>query len=225
MTVAVEIPRIFAPWPCFLPVQQSVPPTFNGGSFTAFERDGASRRLRGFHVGSEVGIVRKFRELLPPTSKEMIAPAAPPLGIPRIFAHPVVGEVLWEIQCLLGMPRLPSRSKRRPRGNREQVRLHGHRFVPDASERNSENLCPLALFREIPSCSVSLRRCAAVHKIAPPSGAPLVPMPGIPSRDWRHERMAAHRLMPTHHGRLRPRREDCFGANRTTDLQRPSVSG
>src|ERR1700691_1167793 len=27
--------------------------TFNGGGFTAFERDGASGRLRGFHVGSE----------------------------------------------------------------------------------------------------------------------------------------------------------------------------
>jgi hypothetical protein len=53
------------------------------------------------------------------------------------------------------------------RNDREQVRLHGHGFVPDAAERNSENLCRLVLFREISFCSVSLWHWAAVHKIAP----------------------------------------------------------
>ena len=37
--------------------------------------------------------MRKFRELLPPTSKGMIAPAGAVASIPRMFAHPAVGEV------------------------------------------------------------------------------------------------------------------------------------
>jgi hypothetical protein len=45
------------------------------------------------------------------------------------------------------------RSKLRPRGNREQGRLHGYGFVSNASPRNSANLCPRAVLREIPSCS------------------------------------------------------------------------
>jgi hypothetical protein len=35
---------------------------------------GTSRRLRGFHVGSEVGTVRKFRELLPCGSPNSVGP-------------------------------------------------------------------------------------------------------------------------------------------------------
>jgi hypothetical protein len=96
-------------------------------------------------------------------------------------------------------------------GNREQVRLHGHRFVPDAAERNSENLCPPALFREIPSCSVSLRRCVAVHKIAPPS-APYTdardPCPEIGGMNGWQPWVDAHssrKLAP-------PRHEDRFAA-------------
>jgi hypothetical protein len=47
-------------------------------------------------------MVRKFRELLPPTSKGMIAPSATAAGIPRIFAHPAVGEVLWGMRMSIG---------------------------------------------------------------------------------------------------------------------------
>ena len=67
------IPRIFAPWPCFvkfLPVQL-LRRQFNF-------KDEFRRLLEGWGqagdsaasmLGSEVGTVRKFRELLPPTSR------------------------------------------------------------------------------------------------------------------------------------------------------------
>jgi hypothetical protein len=83
---------------------------------------------------------------------------------------------------------------------------------PTRAERNSENLCPPALFREIPSCSVSLRRCVAVHKIAPPSGAPYTgardPRPEIGGMNGWQPWVDAHssrKLAP-------PRREDRFAA-------------
>jgi hypothetical protein len=159
-------------------------------------------------------MVRKFRELLPPTSNAMIAPAGTTARNSENVAPRLLAKFFEGYGCLLGMPRLPSRSKRRLRGvgNREQVRLHGHRFVPDAAERNSENLCPPALFREIPSCSVSLRRCVAVHKIAPPSGAPYTgardPRPEIGGMNGWQPWVDAHssrKLAP-------PRREDRFAA-------------
>jgi len=104
---------------------------------------------------------------LPPTSKGVIEPDGTAARNSENVC-PAVGEVLWrECRCQLGMPRVAIRSNRRHLGSRVQVRLHGHGFVPDAGGRNSENLCPLALFREIPFCSPSLRRCAAVHKTAP----------------------------------------------------------
>jgi hypothetical protein len=59
------IPRIFAPGPVSCSALGTA--TFNDGSFAAFERDEGMRkrrRLRGFHVGREVGMVRKSRELL-----------------------------------------------------------------------------------------------------------------------------------------------------------------
>jgi hypothetical protein len=90
-----------------------------------------------------------------------------------MLAHSAVGEVHW------GMPRVAIRSKRRPRGNREQVRLHGHGFVSTGPKEIPRIFAPLAWFRKILSCSVSLRRCAAVYKIAPPPQESLVPMPEI----------------------------------------------
>ena len=45
----------------------------------------------------------------------------------------------------IGNATVAIRSKRRLRGNREQVRLHGYGFMLVAAEKNSENLCPLPL--------------------------------------------------------------------------------
>jgi len=60
--------------------------------------------------------------------------------------------------------------------------------VPGATERNSENLCPLALFREIPSCSVSCGvRCSPQDR--PTVRSPLYRCQRSPFRDWRHERV------------------------------------
>jgi len=64
----VVIPRIFASCSAVGTA------TSNDGSFAAFEGMGKRRRLLGFHVDSEVGMVRKFREILPPALKGMIAP-------------------------------------------------------------------------------------------------------------------------------------------------------
>ena len=87
-------------------------------------------------------MVRKFRELLPPTSNEMIAPAGTTARNSENVAPRLLVKFFGGYDVYRGMPRLPFRSKRTPRGNREQVRLHGHRFMPDAAERNSGNLCP-----------------------------------------------------------------------------------
>jgi hypothetical protein len=74
------------------------------------------------------------------------------------------------------------------RNDHEQVRLHGHGFVPDAAERNSENLCPLVLFREIPLGSISLPyRSARITFSASAFGKSFVAVseyPPIPASGW-----------------------------------------
>jgi len=63
------IPRIFAPWPCFVKF-------FCSAVGAAHEGWGKQETPRGFHFGSEVGMLRKFRELLPPFKRKgMIVPA------------------------------------------------------------------------------------------------------------------------------------------------------
>jgi hypothetical protein len=52
-------------------------------------------------------------------------------------------------------------------GTASKLRLHGHGFAPDA-EKNSENLCPRALFREIPSCSCIVAAVGSLSTRPPP---------------------------------------------------------
>jgi hypothetical protein len=114
--------------------------------------------------------------------------------------------------CLLGMPRLPSRSKRRPRGKPRASSPSWPQVRARRGRKKFRESLPPALFREIPSCSVSLRRCVAVHKIAPPSGAPYTD-----ARDPRPEIDGMNRWQPwvdAHSSRklAPPRREDRFAA-------------
>jgi hypothetical protein len=58
--------------------------------------------------------------------------------------HSAASEILGGCGYLSGMP-VDIRSKRRPRGKREQVRLHGPRSCPTRPKEIRESL-PLALF-------------------------------------------------------------------------------
>ena len=70
-----------------------------------------------------------------------------------MFAHPAVGEFFWGMRTSMGMPRLPSRSKRRLRGNREQGRLHGLWVRLQCVPQKFRESLPRAIPRRIPSCS------------------------------------------------------------------------
>jgi len=120
----------------------------------------------------QVGMMRKFRELLPPYFKRNDGSGRhPPLGARNsenvcslgcwrsslgdadVYRYATVGipvqaKTSWETRASSPAPTVRAR-----RGPKEIPRI----------------FAPLALFRKILSCSVWLRRCAAVYKIAPRS--------------------------------------------------------
>ena len=68
-----------------------------------------------------------------------------------MFAHPAVGEVLWgdadvyreRHGCHPGVSEDLA-------GTASKFAFMAHGFVPDAAERNSENLCPPPIESELP---------------------------------------------------------------------------
>jgi hypothetical protein len=87
-------------------------------------------------------MVRKFRELLPPTSEGTTASAGTAASLaklgarnPRMFAHSAVGEVLWGMRMSIGnaMGCHPGLSEDLV-GNARKFAFMAHGFVPDFSQ-------------------------------------------------------------------------------------------
>jgi hypothetical protein len=98
-----------------------------------------------------------------------------------MFAHSAVGEVLLGIRILSGNATVAipveANTSREPRASSAFMATGS---CPTRPKEIPRIFAPLALFREIPSCSVLLRRCAAVHRSPATVRSPLVPMPEIP---------------------------------------------
>jgi hypothetical protein len=194
----------------FLPVQRSGTATFNEWKFRRLREGwGKQENSAASTLAARLALVRKFRELLPPTSKGSRQPGTAARKSENVCPTPAAGEVLWGMRMSIWECRgchCP-RSTRRPRGTPSKFAFIGPRVRARRGRKKfRESLPPLALFREILPllyrCGVALQ----FYKIAPPSRSPLYPRPEIGGMN----RWATMGLILTHHGSCAPVREDCF---------------
>jgi hypothetical protein len=174
----------------------------------------------------QVGMVRKFRELLPSTSEGRLRRVGTAATNCENVCPPtrLLAKFFGGCGCLSGMPRLPSRSKRRLVGNASKFAFMAHGFVPDACRKKfRESLppshCFVRFFPVLYRCCVALQSTRSPHR----QRSPLYRCQRSPSQDWRYERVATMGSFSLiTEAAPPPRRLVC--RYRATDLQRPNVS-